>query len=844
MAALDGHMDVHLKSLFKTIVTSEKKQSKLVDTKKARLYADASFLTESEVHKIALLVEALDTTRAADDEEGVIDQMELMKLPEFVYNPFAHRIMRVFDVDGSGGLTLKEILDVYSVFSPRASAQVKAQTLFNLFDYDEDGELSPNDVEHVLRKMLIVPFDSLLIGFAGEAMTSRIAEVSTGMSPEEACAKLDHHVRSWAQKIVAEMDTTSTGTIAYDEWEDGIAGSSMFKDFFSFSVASEQDLKFSEEKLASFHKQKHKLNVQSRFGGAAKIIDSLDEHYHNPAARAVDESSDDELQVSATHHGDQDGETPSAWLAKGAQEGTMLHVRGIGAGDGEYESVEALEQIFAEYGEFHQATIRHRVQDGQNTSWALVTMKNAASANRALEAAASGAVMAGDTPLVVTMYSAKIMAETSDGHMERTLNCDSHADAVKAVEVACNQISLFKSIQVAEENDPPKGKDGKFVDLLADKMVKITATPGRMLVRKGDEGRYMFVIMQGEVGIYQTEDADTAMVVLGVDEVFGARAIITGSAVGAFYKIQNDNATFFRLEDQDLGIVLSASELGTKIFNAGPEVRLADRVRNTRHVYDTPVFKAKSPPSLEERIGWMAEREQSSEKQEALKELKESSDQVIQAKGLLGNRVIGAPLKAFANTLHIADDTVEHVASPLWYKEIASVQSKYGSGVSTTFQLQRWIGMQNLKVFLVWLVLVIVPRQLSVYWKRNLEAGAVGWMVPDVETANRYRNAALGLDMVATSALGSDSGLDRGDDSATNRDFDMHMHSAYAPALGSDPYMQHFSMFYGACIVIIYVSQFICCGCSRSFTLTHLLCYMLHCHRPLPFGLYSERCEQ
>ena len=30
MAATDGHKDVHTKSLFKTIVTSEKKQSKLV----------------------------------------------------------------------------------------------------------------------------------------------------------------------------------------------------------------------------------------------------------------------------------------------------------------------------------------------------------------------------------------------------------------------------------------------------------------------------------------------------------------------------------------------------------------------------------------------------------------------------------------------------------------------------------------------------------------------------------------------------------------------------------------------------------------------------------------------
>ena len=776
----------HSKSLFKTASYHKKRQSKLIGSQKARLYAEASFLTEDEIHRIAILVEALDTTRANDDDEdGTVDQMELMKLPEFVYNPFIDRLMRVFDYDGSGGLTLNEILDVYSVFSPRASVQVKAHTLFNMFDYDEDGELNQSDLEQVLKKMMIVPFDSLLMGIAGEAMTSRIAEINHGMSSEEAFAKLEHHIKSWAKKIVEELDTTSTGTISYDEWEDGMSGNLKVKDFLSFTVGGEQDIKRSAEKLAKFEKQRHGLNVESRFNGTAniaKIIDSI----HNPAsARAADAPSDDGLQVRP-----------------GAHEGTTLHVRGVGAGDGEYESEEALEEIFAEFGEFQQATIRHRVQEGRNTSWALVTMANTASADRVLEAAASGAIMAGDSPLGVTMHSAQV-AEQSTGHMERMLSHHAHVDAVKAVEVAYNHIPLFKSIQVAEENeniDSPTFKNGKFVDLLADRLVKITATPGQMLVRKGEPGRYMFVVVQGEVGIYQTEDAEEAKVVVGVNEVFGASGIITGCAVGAFYKIQNENATFFRLEDRDLGDVLLASPIATQIFNAGPEVRLATTIRNTRRTYDTPMFQAKRPPSLEERVGWLCEQEKSLETEEALKEMKEASQQQIQRKGLLGHTVVGTPLKAVARTLHIADDTVEHAASPLWQREIAFVQSKYGSGVSVAFQLQRWIGMQNLKVFLVWLVLVIVPRQLSIYWNLKLEAGAVGWMVPDVETANKYRNAALGLDVDAGSA-----GI--GADGVTNRVLDMHMHSAYAPALGSDLYMQHFSIVYGACVIIIYVSQ-------------------------------------
>ena len=36
------------------------------------------------------------------------------------------------------------------------------------------------------------------------------------------------------------------------------------------------------------------------------------------------------------------------------------------------------------FGAFVQATIRHRIQDGKNTSWALVTMADTASVDRAL----------------------------------------------------------------------------------------------------------------------------------------------------------------------------------------------------------------------------------------------------------------------------------------------------------------------------------------------------------------------------------------------------------------------------------------------------------------------------
>ena len=45
---------------------------------------------------------------------------------------------------------------------------------------------------------------------------------------------------------------------------------------------------------------------------------------------------------------------------------------------------QALERIFEVFGAFVQATIRHRIQDGKNTSWALVTMADTVSVDKAL----------------------------------------------------------------------------------------------------------------------------------------------------------------------------------------------------------------------------------------------------------------------------------------------------------------------------------------------------------------------------------------------------------------------------------------------------------------------------
>ena len=116
---------------------------------------------------------------------------------------------------------------------------------------------------------------------------------------------------------------------------------------------------------------------------------------------------------------------PASGATQGDAASKSIHVRGIGVdgwdgtpeGRGAYENEDALEKIFSAFGVFVQATIRHRIADGKNTSWALVEMETTEAVDAAL---AAKEVMAGSQPLVLTRFSTKT-AEASTGAMKQVV---------------------------------------------------------------------------------------------------------------------------------------------------------------------------------------------------------------------------------------------------------------------------------------------------------------------------------------------------------------------------------------------------------------------------------------
>jgi len=67
---------------------------------------------------------------------------ELLKVPELRCNPFAARIVGLFSEDGSGELDFQKTINLFSVFSPRATPETKVVWAFAVWDFDGASCLS------------------------------------------------------------------------------------------------------------------------------------------------------------------------------------------------------------------------------------------------------------------------------------------------------------------------------------------------------------------------------------------------------------------------------------------------------------------------------------------------------------------------------------------------------------------------------------------------------------------------------------------------------------------------------------------------------------------------------
>ena len=646
-------------------------------------YQEVCFLTDEDVTAVEQTVAALDEDRSRN-----LNRAELQRLPELVFNPFTDRLVRVFDVDGSGDeLDLPEVLDLFSTFSTRATSRAKAHIVFCVFDFDEDGEIGHADLVEVLSRMLLIPIESVKLGATGGKAMSRLAMIKG--SPEEKLDTINASIARWAQEMIEELDTTGTGSISYDEWEDAITTCESFHDFASFPIAS-----------------------AAHVAAASKSLQKKE-----------DMSSKKQATLKKT----------SLSRRNLASPGTSPSVR--------FENPLAGDPTADEIG-----------TDGENadsSAWS-----------------------------------------SWSGEVE-------HWSVEHPAAAVLDGVPFLELIE----------SDG-FETALASALEPVEYEPEAVIVEKNQVGD-MYFIAHGEVEVFNS--AGEPLVTLESGGTFGEQAILSGQGIESVYKsggatTHHDRRTstqLYRLASATLLELLEDYPEAETIFLAPPEVRIAAKIRKLGREYSTPKFRGARPPSLAERASFHSQR----------KEEAEGLDAAEKSIAVAINEVLQVPAQVAIYPTNKLTDAVKQIENPLWKKQIEVVQARYGRGVSTTFQLQRWIGAQNLRVALFWLVFVILPRTYAVFEYCGLsfpEAdgstvcaskitedadtwghdNGIGSIAPDLEKAQSMEEAALST---------GDAAGHKGD-----RLYDFHRYSGYAPALGSSFYLRHFTMAYFACIVFIY----------------------------------------
>jgi len=86
----------------------------------------------------------------------------MLETEELKNNPFGRRLCEVFSTEPAfsptwGDLAFDEFVDMYSCLSPRATKEVKMQTAFRMYDFDNNGYLTTEDLEWLLKTLSTPP---------------------------------------------------------------------------------------------------------------------------------------------------------------------------------------------------------------------------------------------------------------------------------------------------------------------------------------------------------------------------------------------------------------------------------------------------------------------------------------------------------------------------------------------------------------------------------------------------------------------------------------------------------------------------------------------------------------
>jgi serine/threonine-protein phosphatase 2B regulatory subunit len=88
------------------------------------------------------------------DNKGSISRDELMSIPELAMNPLAPRIVSMFDTRHEELIDFRQFIELLAVFRVDTPRERKMKFAFQLYDIDDDGFITAQDLTEVLTLMV------------------------------------------------------------------------------------------------------------------------------------------------------------------------------------------------------------------------------------------------------------------------------------------------------------------------------------------------------------------------------------------------------------------------------------------------------------------------------------------------------------------------------------------------------------------------------------------------------------------------------------------------------------------------------------------------------------------
>ncbi|XP_063699593.1 calcium and integrin-binding family member 2 [Culicoides brevitarsis] len=174
-------------------------------------YQDCTFFTRKEILRVFKRFREMRPDhipkRMVNGEASKlkIGRENIEALPELRENPFKSRICQAFSRDGEGNLTFEDFLDMFSVFSEQAPRDIKVFYAFKIYDFDNDGFISTDDLK-----------------------ASLVCLTRNELTCEE-------H-QQIAEKVIEEGDVDGDGKLSYLEFEHVITRSEDFLSTFHIRI--------------------------------------------------------------------------------------------------------------------------------------------------------------------------------------------------------------------------------------------------------------------------------------------------------------------------------------------------------------------------------------------------------------------------------------------------------------------------------------------------------------------------------------------------------------------------------------------------------------------------------